>query len=474
MSKKTKIGVDINPLFIQCILEEIEEAKSKRQRNYLHTLSKALDSLYKYPIKLNSGDEATALNGIGPTLAKKLNQYLNIENPKRKRNDEQDEEEPLKKKKEYIPRYRSGAWAILVALLKLERSENKKEFSKEELVERASEYSDTEFFKTGKSHYTAWSSMKTILDKELIIKQGRPQKYSLSESGKALAKKLVKGENKFNQLTSGQVESDVSSEEETPQDSQIEQEIPNTEKKNDISVELLIISDEEEIIEEKGEIQWEDEFDVFYLNEKEKTVRSKNQSQVEISSHDIMFKVKVFPNGDGVLDESLLRIESSQEKDGSICAWISDSHATENSKDLVSLLKKKKKTPKKTKKPKVIVEESEEEEMVISKVDSDGLFESFVKKSKSFEVVLLVDQRERSRNDRNLIYQKLSKKGIKTEQRNLELGDFLWIVKNELNQEYVLDFIVERKIVDDLGLNFELTFKFHPSLMGGTRNRNLD
>lgn len=48
----------------------------------------------------------------------------------------------------------------------------------------------------------------------------------------------------------------------------------------------------------------------------------------------------------------------------------------------------------------------------------------------SFKIKLLVDVREiKSREDRNLIITKLADAGIDAEQRNLELGDFLWVAK---------------------------------------------
>ena len=85
----------------------------------------------------------------------------------------------------------------------------------------------------------------------------------------------------------------------------------------------------------------------------------------------------------------------------------------------------------------------------------------------SFEIILLVDVREiRSREDRNYLTERLSQLGIKSEVRNLELGDFIWIARKisgtsgKLNageaniwtdtEEIVLDTLIERKREDDL------------------------
>ena len=72
-----------------------------------------------------------------------------------------------------------------------------------------------------------------------------------------------------------------------------------------------------------------------------------------------------------------------------------------------------------------------------------------------WEVVLLLDHREvRTRTDRHYIQQKLIERGVNCEVRQLSLGDILWIVRPR-NQslrvsEWLLDYVIERKTVDDL------------------------
>jgi crossover junction endonuclease MUS81 len=97
----------------------------------------------------------------------------------------------------------------------------------------------------------------------------------------------------------------------------------------------------------------------------------------------------------------------------------------------------------------------------------------------SYEVVLLLDSREvKNGNQRDFFQQALAEKGINVERRSLELGDFMWIAKRQGTQnlilsvglhinlfciaacetgaihdeenEIVLDFVLERKTLDDL------------------------
>lgn len=68
-------------------------------------------------------------------------------------------------------------------------------------------------------------------------------------------------------------------------------------------------------------------------------------------------------------------------------------------------------------------------------------------------VVMLVDMRERGANneDFKMEIMNLSEDNISIEERQLSLGDFLWIYKDEESKvEYVIDFIIERKTLNDL------------------------
>lgn len=74
---------------------------------------------------------------------------------------------------------------------------------------------------------------------------------------------------------------------------------------------------------------------------------------------------------------------------------------------------------------------------------------------KSRRLVLIVDNREKGpKRDNSYFLEKLKMSGFEVETKMLSLGDFLWIVEitTNLNVKYtlVLDYIIERKTVDDL------------------------
>lgn len=119
--------------------------------------------------------------------------------------DEQDEEINKKKKvkktsraKEYVPEIRSGAYAILITMLKNEEENDDETINymlKSQLIKEAQKHSDSQFVSHDpKNHYTAWNSMSNLIKKNLVDKENKlPARYRLTESGRELAKRLLYG-----------------------------------------------------------------------------------------------------------------------------------------------------------------------------------------------------------------------------------------------------------------------------------------
>ena len=75
----------------------------------------------------------------------------------------------------------------------------------------------------------------------------------------------------------------------------------------------------------------------------------------------------------------------------------------------------------------------------------------------TYKIILLIDVREvKNKHDEDTLRKELSQKGVTIEVRNLNLGDMLWIARSESpglrgeERECVLDYVVERKRLDDL------------------------
>jgi crossover junction endonuclease MUS81 len=171
----------------------------------------------KHEEKLATGYEAVKLEGIGKHTAEKLHKRLQkhyqdmgitppdvllnaiavaTESVSRKRQSAGTSEEltanppgAAKKtvKRPYVPVFQSGPYAILLALYMLPDEP----ITKSRLISVAQDFCSSSFTQAeGNKSYTAWSSMKTLVTKELVLEQGNPKRYILSEEGRELAAKL--------------------------------------------------------------------------------------------------------------------------------------------------------------------------------------------------------------------------------------------------------------------------------------------
>lgn len=95
-----------------------------------------------------------------------------------------------------------------------------------------------------------------------------------------------------------------------------------------------------------------------------------------------------------------------------------------------------------------------------SRTDQDFGFEprdAIIFEPGTYDIILLIDVREvKNKRDEDALRKELSEKGINVEVKNLNLGDMLWIARSRSphlradERECVLDYVVERKRLDDL------------------------
>lgn len=264
---------------------------------------------------------------------------------KRKSSDGITETQPAKKTrkpKAYAPALRSGPYALLLALGSLDENSNQS-MTKAQLIEEAQPHCDNSFTVPSDptKHFTAWNSMKTLIQKELVYTQGHPlKKYSLTEEGWEVAKAIKKTAKKPDQNT---LQFDVN---------------PTANYNSDA---------------QRDNLANRKDFEILAGRQLESTTRN-------------------------IFDEDIT--------DGSTATPIA--------------------------------------------IPPD-----------SFNVELILDTREvRTSKDRDYISNELIKKGITPEVRALEVGDTMWVAKfhdptflskhGEEGNEIMLDWIVERKRLDDL------------------------
>nr|XP_020514334.1 crossover junction endonuclease MUS81 [Labrus bergylta] len=222
-----------NPLFLKWLTELRDQAKEKGLK-ISYTYQKAISSLNKYPLPLQNAKEAKILQNFGDGICKilddKLQRYYRengpnapihslpegapppgrLDNnnmaPPRKKNAAVDEGKERgggggggggkKKKREYVPQKRSGGYAVLLALYRQSQIPGSKGFMfKMELQSEAQPFCDKSFTAPDLgSKYTAWSSVSTLIQKNLLLKTHNPARYSLTDDGLALAERLESAE----------------------------------------------------------------------------------------------------------------------------------------------------------------------------------------------------------------------------------------------------------------------------------------
>lgn len=147
--------------------------------------------MLSWPGELRTAQDAKAVpyigNGMVQRLEAKMKENGLLPDMGQQHTPARVQSKPEKKQKQYIPTFRSGAYAILLALLESEQSMSKNEIIKYGQVYCDSSFTIPESNRTQYS-YTAWNSIKILIQKELVEKRGT--KYSLTESGHTLAESI--------------------------------------------------------------------------------------------------------------------------------------------------------------------------------------------------------------------------------------------------------------------------------------------
>ncbi|KAJ5467667.1 hypothetical protein N7475_005419 [Penicillium sp. IBT 31633x] len=200
-----------NPLLLGWIKEWLDQARERNSKG-VTVYKKAYESMKACPLEFQHPSQAQQLNGLGPKLCDRLTDKLKAhcqenglpmpEPPEKgetggKRTSEGGADQAAKKPrkaKPYVPTLRSGPYALMLGLGT--QSENASQgMTKAQLIEVAQPYCDSSFTAPPDptKFYTAWNSMKTLIQKDLVYEHGRPlRKYLLSEEGWEVAKRLQK------------------------------------------------------------------------------------------------------------------------------------------------------------------------------------------------------------------------------------------------------------------------------------------
>ncbi|KAM3443541.1 hypothetical protein MY4824_000427 [Beauveria thailandica] len=200
-----------NPQLLGWVKEWLDVARERNSKG-ITTYKRAYDALKACPLTFQHPFELQQLKGFGPKLCERLEENLKKhcqenglpmpEHPRIRKKRAQEAEDdsaqggdqPKKKRqpKAYVPTLRSGPYALILALATLSEDDSTG-LTKAELIEIAQPHCDASFSAPSDptKFYTAWSSMKTLLQKEMVYERGRPlRRYALTDEGWEVAKRI--------------------------------------------------------------------------------------------------------------------------------------------------------------------------------------------------------------------------------------------------------------------------------------------
>ncbi|PNY27138.1 Crossover junction endonuclease MUS81 [Tolypocladium capitatum] len=204
-----------NPQLLAWVKEWLDVARERNSKG-VTTYKNAYDSLKACPLAFQHPAELQRLKGFGPKLCDRLTESLQkhcqqnglpmpehpqVSKAADRAQCEEDENAaggpaPKKRKtrqpKAYVPAFRSGAYALVLGLSTL-REDATAGMTKADLIEVSQPHCDASFTAPSDAtkFYTAWNSMKTLVQKELVYERGRPlRRYALTDEGWDVAKRI--------------------------------------------------------------------------------------------------------------------------------------------------------------------------------------------------------------------------------------------------------------------------------------------
>ena len=306
--------------------------------------------------------------------------------------------------KEYVPRHRSGAYAVLITLYHEScKDEFRGHVSKNWLQTEAQNLADESFTCTSKSeHYTAWSGITNLVKHGLITRWSNPAKFNITEKGVELAARMLEVER-------GDQSRDVS-------------ENKRKHSNNDADTDHV------------------------------RTKRLAKFDEPGPSSSSYVDHDHIEPSASVSVKKN--EISSADFDLGDTFNMIEDDQPRESAGDKVPVS--------------LQLQKLYNDQMTAEVENVDRNVAEFELRAGNFDIVLCVDNTEIKgggvggrKTLREETVRHLQRCGVMYDRRNLNIGDFLWIARERVEEvrgqydqrearELVLPFIVERKRLDDL------------------------
>lgn len=339
--------------------------------------------------------------------------------------------------------------------------ESLQSLSKKEVIELAQPYCESSFTVPSESgkFYTAWNSMTTLVNKDLVQEKGRPlRKYALTEDGWEVARRIKavqaveKGGNATNRHKDREG-CDVS-------------EKPGSEGQSGDSIDRFI--DLESVFDEDGPPRPLPTSPVSANHSRRLERKSSPSGQRLGGAPTDKYGTFSKSNNQGppiAPDRNVVELLSSPEPNAPGNGPQPPNTFNQASRSSTSRSASIPLQPTRNPHPSTTLPATNKlpapQSHSLDSLFTVPAFDPIRLAPGTFTVHLVLDNREvRTKDDRDYISEELTKKGTKPLVRPLELGDFFWVAKchdpdllsrhGEEGSEICLDWIVERKRLDDL------------------------
>lgn len=390
--RSTKAAIFYNKAFynVRQYPHSIEDIKTLRLIPYVgeKTVKYICERLQQY-CQINEYEYPSAFMVISPEKSETSKKHCETTNndlatPAKKRQ---------RKERRYVPKQRSGSYAILLALYLVDR--RRRGMNKDEIIRHATPFADKSFKANPgtKEFYSAWNSIKILLNHDLVCCTGRaPRFYYLTDEGFELSEQLRRAEGLTSSPKSSQ-EHDLSF------DNQVR-----------VSPAYSSIKNWEELCSSP----MNSEGNLFVKSDAEESTRNAE-----------VFEAISSPLRPRDTNNSLCLNASSFREEMPSATSKGNGNKTETSSENNN---------------------HDASNKVLNNVRYD------IWTAEEYEIILIIDNREiRSQNERDFFQNKLTSLNVKCDVRPLSIGDFVWIAKNKrTGREAVLNCICERKRLDDL------------------------
>lgn len=339
----------------------------------------------------------------------------------------------------YVPQYRSGGYAILLTLYHYDQNGNGDGgMKKASITQVAAHLSDTSFVNDAHlgNFYSAWNNVNTLIKNGLVYASGaRNPTYYITEEGKDIAKGLLKAES----LLSGSSTLQTSNTKDTQ----------NKYSTNTDTISVLSDDDDDIIVIGENDVADKVGRNTMFSSESSNTKTPTRPGSSTSNQKDFSGLPSLNGLGTELSPNSI--VQSELQNIGKTHFISSPLLPSPDSTDRTNQYGQSRtvETSPLISRTRTALPSNDKNK---TETATDGKYHRSIWPAGSFEILLIVDNREkRAASDPDFFVNKLKEHSVSASVDALAVGDLVWVARNKNSKQVaVLDYIMERKRLDDL------------------------